>query len=150
MCLPCVNIFFFSSLFQQGHTIAHKYLVPAIMQLYIDIEFTGSHTQFYDKFNVRYYISKLMKFLWGMPVYKKSIQEQSEYVLFCRCCVVVLSLFCRCFVVVFVYVFLWMDYLLSIGIINSSFDLSICFSMTPHTYWMNHLRSCRRFEASNY
>ena len=100
MCLPCVNIFFFSSLFQQGHTIAHKYLVPAIMQLYIDIEFTGSHTQFYDKFNVRYYISKLMKFLWGMPVYKKSIQEQSEYVLFCRCCVIVVSLFCRCFVVV--------------------------------------------------
>jgi ubiquitin conjugation factor E4 B len=68
---------FLASLFM-GHTLAHKHLVPAIMNLYIDIEFTGSHTQFYDKFNVRYYISKLMKFLWGMPVYKKSIHQQSE------------------------------------------------------------------------
>lgn len=64
----------------QGHSLAHKHLVPALMHLYVDIEFTGSHTQFYDKFNVRYYISKLMKFLWGMPIYKKSMHEQSEYV----------------------------------------------------------------------
>lgn len=38
-------------------------LLPALIKLYIDIEHTGSDSQFYDKFNVRHAIAVLMRFL---------------------------------------------------------------------------------------
>jgi len=58
--------------------VAKKALVPAIMRFYVDIEFTGSHTQFYDKFNVRYHISLLMKHLWPLPEFRGSFLAESR------------------------------------------------------------------------
>ncbi|KAJ2642433.1 Ubiquitin conjugation factor E4, partial [Coemansia sp. RSA 1694] len=54
--------------FQQSldtNSIARSYLVPALLRLYVDIERTGSHTQFYDKFNVRYHIARTLRSLWA-------------------------------------------------------------------------------------
>jgi len=48
-------------------------LGPALMALYIDIEHTGRDSQFYEKFNVRYQIACLFKYLWGIPVHKRAI-----------------------------------------------------------------------------
>lgn len=45
-------------------------LGPALMDLYVDIEHTGRDSQFYEKFNVRYQIACLFKYLWGIPVHK--------------------------------------------------------------------------------
>ncbi|KAJ1669104.1 Ubiquitin conjugation factor E4, partial [Coemansia sp. RSA 25] len=47
------------------NSIARSYLVPALLRLYVDIERTGSHTQFYDKFNVRYHIARTLRSLWA-------------------------------------------------------------------------------------
>ncbi|CAM6096554.1 unnamed protein product [Calypogeia fissa] len=55
-----------TSLFE-GHQLALQYLVPNLLKLYVDIEFTGSHTQFYDKFNIRHNIAELLEYLWDVP-----------------------------------------------------------------------------------
>uniref|UniRef100_A0A7I4AYP6 RING-type E3 ubiquitin transferase n=1 Tax=Physcomitrium patens TaxID=3218 RepID=A0A7I4AYP6_PHYPA len=60
-----------SSLFE-GHHLALEYLVPNLLQLYVDIEFTGAHNQFYDKFNIRHNIAELLEYLWGVPSHHKS------------------------------------------------------------------------------
>jgi hypothetical protein len=41
--------------------LAHT--IPALIRLYIDIENTGSDSQFYDKFNVRHAVAVLIKYL---------------------------------------------------------------------------------------
>ncbi|KAJ2747151.1 Ubiquitin conjugation factor E4 [Coemansia sp. BCRC 34301] len=54
--------------FQQSldnNVIARSYLVPALLRLYVDIEYTGSHAQFYEKFNVRYHIARTLRSLWA-------------------------------------------------------------------------------------
>ena len=43
------------------HPMAKTYLVKSILGFYVDVEQTGMHSQFYDKFNIRYNISQIMK-----------------------------------------------------------------------------------------
>jgi len=42
-----------------------------------EIEVTGSHTQFYDKFNIRYYITQLFKLVWSNPTHRESLRAES-------------------------------------------------------------------------
>ncbi|KAG6550550.1 hypothetical protein Mapa_007919 [Marchantia paleacea] len=63
-----------ASLFE-GHQMALQYLVPNLLKLYVDIEFTGSHTQFYDKFNIRHNISELLEYLWLVPSHHNSWKQ---------------------------------------------------------------------------
>eukprot|EP01018_Ginkgo_biloba_P036582 Gb_15414 [translate_table: standard] len=51
----------------EGHSLALEYLVFNLLKLYVDIEFTGAHTQFYDKFNIRHNIAELLEYLWQVP-----------------------------------------------------------------------------------
>ncbi|XP_057872482.2 probable ubiquitin conjugation factor E4 [Cryptomeria japonica] len=60
-----------STLFE-GHPLALEYLVFNLMKLYVDIEFTGSHTQFYDKFNIRHHIAELLEYLWQVPSHRNA------------------------------------------------------------------------------
>lgn len=60
-----------ASLFE-GHQLALQHLVPNLLKLYVDIEFTGSHTQFYDKFNIRHNISELLEYLWTVPSHRSA------------------------------------------------------------------------------
>ncbi|PPD97049.1 hypothetical protein GOBAR_DD05909 [Gossypium barbadense] len=55
-----------STLFEV-HQLSLEYLVRNLLKLYVDIEFTGSHTQFYDKFNIRHNIAELLEYLWQVP-----------------------------------------------------------------------------------
>ena len=43
-----------------------KHLIPSLLYLYVDIEFTGGANQFYEKFNVRYQIGELCEYLWSV------------------------------------------------------------------------------------
>lgn len=54
----------------EGHQLCLQYLVKNLLKLYVDIEFTGSHTQFYDKFNIRHYIAELLEYLWQVPSHR--------------------------------------------------------------------------------
>ncbi|CAI9264946.1 unnamed protein product [Lactuca saligna] len=69
-----------STLFE-WHLLSVQYLVKNLLKLYVDVEFTGSHTQFYDKFNIRHNIAKLLEYLWQVPVQQnawKQIAKEEE------------------------------------------------------------------------
>ena len=54
-----------------------SHLMPALIRLYVDIEHTGSDSQFYDKFNVRHAIAVLMKFLADFPPHVQRMEEEA-------------------------------------------------------------------------
>ncbi|PIA15051.1 hypothetical protein COEREDRAFT_98411 [Coemansia reversa NRRL 1564] len=47
------------------NSLARVFLVPALLRFYVDIEQTGASSQFYDKFNIRYYIARTLRALWA-------------------------------------------------------------------------------------
>ncbi|XP_042019614.1 probable ubiquitin conjugation factor E4 [Salvia splendens] len=66
----------------EGHQLSLEYLVKNLLKLYVDIEFTGSHTQFYDKFNIRHNIAELLEYLWQVPshrnVWRRIAKEEEK------------------------------------------------------------------------
>lgn len=57
---------------------ANEYLLHAIMKFYIEAEFTGTHTQFFDKFNIRYEIFQIIKCIWPNPLYQNQLSHQAS------------------------------------------------------------------------
>lgn len=57
---------------------ANNYLLHAVMKFYIECESTGAHTQFYDKFNIRYEIFQIIKCIWSNDFYKAQLGRQSR------------------------------------------------------------------------
>ncbi|KAF2142353.1 uncharacterized protein K452DRAFT_297659 [Aplosporella prunicola CBS 121167] len=55
-----------------------EHLLHAVMQFYIECESTGAHTQFYDKFNIRYEIFQVIKCVWGNPVYRQNLGTEAR------------------------------------------------------------------------
>lgn len=46
-----------------------------------EVESTGRHGQFYEKFNIRYHIAVILKELWPVQEHQMRMIEQSKYVL---------------------------------------------------------------------
>ncbi|OAY80595.1 putative ubiquitin conjugation factor E4 [Ananas comosus] len=63
-----------ASLFE-GHQLSLEYLVRNLLKLYVDIEFTGSHTQFFDKFTIRHNIAELLEYLWDVPSHNNAWRQ---------------------------------------------------------------------------
>ena len=63
-----------------GMTFCHKHLLHALMQFYIECESTGAHTQFFDKFNIRYEIDAVIKCIWPNVIYRENLAKEAEYV----------------------------------------------------------------------
>jgi ubiquitin conjugation factor E4 B len=61
-----------------NHPLAEKYLAISLMKFYTDVEVTGSHTEFYDKFQIRYEINTLFKFFWSTPDHKAAILQEAH------------------------------------------------------------------------
>ncbi|KAK6535110.1 hypothetical protein TWF694_001597 [Orbilia ellipsospora] len=61
-----------------GHTFALENLMHSLMSFYIEVEQTGAHTQFYDKFNIRYNISQVIKSIWRNPTYREKLGQESR------------------------------------------------------------------------
>lgn len=57
---------------------ATQYLLHAVMKFYIEAEHTGTHTQFFDKFNIRYEIFQIIKCIWGNPVYRSQLSDEAK------------------------------------------------------------------------
>mmetsp|Transcript_9577 Transcript_9577/g.28938 ORF Transcript_9577/g.28938 Transcript_9577/m.28938 type:complete len:1092 (+) Transcript_9577:200-3475(+) len=62
----------------ESSAFARKHLMTAAFRLYVDVETTGSHTQFYDKFNTRFFLSDIMLELWRDERYKESLREVAQ------------------------------------------------------------------------
>lgn len=58
--------------------LATEHLLHALMKFYIEVENTGAHTQFYDKFNIRYEIFQIIKCIWSNPVYREHLSEEAK------------------------------------------------------------------------
>lgn len=61
-----------------SHPLALEHLVPSLMNFYVEVEQTGASSQFYDKFNIRYNISHIMKTIWNHPAHRKKLREESQ------------------------------------------------------------------------
>ncbi|KAJ5673839.1 hypothetical protein N7462_009278 [Penicillium macrosclerotiorum] len=57
---------------------ANQYLLHAVMRFYIEAEHTGAHTQFFDKFNIRYEIFQIIKCIWPNTLYRKKLSYQAN------------------------------------------------------------------------
>jgi len=61
-----------------ANKLASTHLPTALMSFYVDIEFTGRSSSFYDKFTHRYHIASLVKYLWQLPDYRSSIANAAS------------------------------------------------------------------------
>jgi ubiquitin conjugation factor E4 B len=57
--------------------VATEHLLHALIRFYIDIEHTGAHNQFFDKFNIRFEIFQIIEKIWEYPTYRKNLSEES-------------------------------------------------------------------------
>ena len=57
---------------------ATDHLLHALMKFYIEVENTGAHTQFYDKFNIRYEIFQIIKCIWSNPIYRDHLSDEAK------------------------------------------------------------------------
>ncbi|KAI9845367.1 MAG: hypothetical protein M1838_001767 [Thelocarpon superellum] len=57
---------------------ATQHLLHSLMKFYIEVENTGAHTQFYDKFNIRYEIFQVIKCIWSNPIYRENLSTESK------------------------------------------------------------------------
>ncbi|KAJ8676226.1 hypothetical protein QAD02_012012 [Eretmocerus hayati] len=60
------------------HPLSSMLLAPNLMKFYTDVETTGSSSEFYDKFFIRYHISLILKSMWESPVHQTSIIRESS------------------------------------------------------------------------
>ncbi|KAI7965561.1 hypothetical protein MJO29_001309 [Puccinia striiformis f. sp. tritici] len=59
------------------HPLALAHLMPALMQIYVEVEITGSHTQFYDKFYSRRYIALILRKVWDNQTHRAALRKES-------------------------------------------------------------------------
>jgi ubiquitin conjugation factor E4 B len=84
-----VEVLFYGSIeFQNGHKghfvnmfdtepLCLDHLFHSLMNFYIEVEQTGASSQFYDKFNTRYYISQIIKCIWANNIYRSKLEKES-------------------------------------------------------------------------
>ncbi|KAL9591788.1 MAG: hypothetical protein Q9179_007371 [Wetmoreana sp. 5 TL-2023] len=61
-----------------GLPIATEHLLHALMKFYIEVENTGAHTQFYDKFTIRFEIFQIIKCIWDNRIYREKLDRESK------------------------------------------------------------------------
>jgi len=53
-------------------------LLHVMMKFFIEAEFMGGHTQFFDKFNVRFEIFQVIKSIWPNPIYRENLLKEAK------------------------------------------------------------------------
>ncbi|EJU03146.1 hypothetical protein DACRYDRAFT_21436 [Dacryopinax primogenitus] len=61
------------------HPMALEHLMPALMAYYVDCESTGTHTQFYDKFEIRRNITIVFNAVWENPAHRAALKRESQH-----------------------------------------------------------------------
>ncbi|KAF2013691.1 hypothetical protein BU24DRAFT_244034 [Aaosphaeria arxii CBS 175.79] len=61
-----------------ANSFCTKHLLHSLMKFYIECESTGAHTQFYDKFNIRYEIFQVIKCIWPNPIYRENLATEAR------------------------------------------------------------------------
>ncbi|ORX56341.1 hypothetical protein DM01DRAFT_1334813 [Hesseltinella vesiculosa] len=58
-----------------ANPLALQHLIPALIAYYVEVELSGTDSMFYEKFNVRYHISHVMKRIWNHPGHRERLRE---------------------------------------------------------------------------
>ena len=61
-----------------GMPFALQHLLHALMKFYIEAESTGTHTQFFDKFNIRYEIFQVIRCIWSNSIYRENLATEAR------------------------------------------------------------------------
>ncbi|XP_057653177.1 ubiquitin conjugation factor E4 B [Diorhabda carinulata] len=61
-----------------NHHISQTILPSSLMKFYTDVETTGSSSEFYDKFSIRYHISLIIKKMWLSSVHRQAVINESR------------------------------------------------------------------------
>lgn len=67
---------FLSQIFSSNEGVKNNILY-SLLDLYVMVEKTGASSQFYDKFNSRYYISVILEELWKHDIYRNQLTKYS-------------------------------------------------------------------------
>ncbi|EMG49149.1 UFD2 E4 ubiquitin-protein ligase UFD2 [Candida maltosa Xu316] len=68
---------FVSNIFN-GNKLVMDNILYSLLDFYVMVEKTGASSQFYDKFNSRYYISVILEELWKNPRYRIQLTDYSQ------------------------------------------------------------------------
>ena len=55
-----------------------EHLFHALIKFYIEAEFTGGHSQFFDKFNMRYEVFQIIKCIWPTQTYQQKLEQEAK------------------------------------------------------------------------
>ncbi|KAK6463078.1 putative uniquitin chain assembly factor [Scheffersomyces coipomensis] len=69
---------FISPIFN-GNKLVINNILYSLLDFYVMVEKTGASSQFYDKFNSRYYISVILEELWKYPIYRNQLTDYSKH-----------------------------------------------------------------------
>lgn len=61
-----------------AHEVSQTILPSSLMKFYTDVETTGSSSEFYDKFSIRYHISLIIKGMWNSPIHRQALVKESK------------------------------------------------------------------------
>ncbi|KAI5755958.1 hypothetical protein M8J77_020971 [Diaphorina citri] len=61
-----------------AHKFSSQFLPSYLMKFYTDVETTGSSSEFYDKFTIRYHISLILKGMWESPIHRQAFINESK------------------------------------------------------------------------
>uniref|UniRef100_A0A915DTD8 RING-type E3 ubiquitin transferase n=1 Tax=Ditylenchus dipsaci TaxID=166011 RepID=A0A915DTD8_9BILA len=67
---------FFSQIL--NHPISEENLFPSLTKFYADVESTGAHTEFYDKFNIRRSIQVIFKEMWQHGAHRNRLMQMAR------------------------------------------------------------------------
>ncbi|XP_065655693.1 ubiquitin conjugation factor E4 A isoform X2 [Hydra vulgaris] len=59
-------------------SVVPKILPKSLLQLFVDIEFTGHTMEFYQKFNYRHYMYGILEYIWNIPSYHTEFKKLDE------------------------------------------------------------------------
>ncbi|PAA63990.1 hypothetical protein BOX15_Mlig000087g1 [Macrostomum lignano] len=59
-------------------------LVTSLLQFYVEVESTGSSSEFYDKFTIRYHLATIFHSLWATHLHREQFRRQSQNPVFVR------------------------------------------------------------------
>lgn len=68
---------FFAHIFNSNELVMNN-LLYALLDIYVMVEKTGALSQFYDKFNSRYYILVILEGLWTNELYRQQLLQYSK------------------------------------------------------------------------
>lgn len=69
---------YMSNIFETNKLVKEN-LLYSLLDIYVTIEKTGASSQFYDKFNTRFYISRIVEELWKSNHYKQQLSGYSKH-----------------------------------------------------------------------